>query len=125
MDYFISLPLPPLTPIAVPINYHIPVHAGVLALLEIEFPSRCAGLAHVWVTRGTLQIAPFNPGGTYSGDGRVISINLNLSIDDEPFSLDVWGYNDDDTFSHTPTVRVNVKENGPGSMAAALLALPS
>lgn len=124
MDYFISLPLPPLTLITAPVTYHLPLHAGTLVQLEIEFPSRCSGLAHVWVTRGTHQIAPFNPGGTYSGDGRVIPINLNVPIDDEPYSVDVWGYNQDDTFTHTPTIRVNVKESTPGSMAAALLALP-
>jgi hypothetical protein len=124
MDYFVSLPLPAITPVTSPVSLRLPIHAGILDYIEIEFPTRCAGLAHVWITRAAQQIAPFNPGGSYTGDGRIIHVDLNLPITDDPYDIVIWGYNLDDTFMHTPTVQVNVKEKNPGSMAAALLNQP-
>ena len=85
--------------------------SGRLEMVEIVFPSGCAGLVHCVVLYQDLQLAPASIGQDFSGDGIVISFSENLKLAKSPnlFGLRCW--NEDDTFEHTITLRLHLESN--------------
>ncbi|MGH6998549.1 MAG: hypothetical protein ACREEO_10140, partial [Phenylobacterium sp.] len=74
------------------------------------------GLVHVRVRHGLHQLWPANPGGDIAGDGALIAWTENWELSREPFALRLQGWNLDDTFPHTVTVRIALLEaRGPGA----------
>lgn len=63
------------------------------------------GLAHVQIWRSEHQVWPANLDGNIAGENAVIGWPEDYDLDDEPYDLTLRGWNDDDSFSHTITVR--------------------
>jgi len=96
------------TPESAPVESTVKLNFGVICYVEIEFPPRCVGLAKVRVLHRRHQLWPTNPGGWFYTDGKVIKWDEYYEMFELPFELVIQGYNTDDTYPHTPIVRVNV-----------------
>jgi len=81
---------------------------GIIHYVEFQFPPGCAGLAHVYVLRGIHQIYPTNPDSTLSSDSYIIAFNDYYPLLVPPYELKFCGYNEDDTYKHTITLRLGI-----------------
>jgi len=84
------------------------VTRGLVYRVEIEFPLGCEGLAGVQVYDGGFQVWPINPGEWLKKAHGTISFDdLYLKLQ-PPYQFTIHGYNSDDTYTHTPIVRIGL-----------------
>jgi len=81
---------------------------GIIHYAEFEFPPGCAGLVHVYVLRGIHQVYPTNPDGDLSSDSYVIPVHDHYPLLTPPYELKFCGWNEDDTYDHTITLRLGL-----------------
>jgi hypothetical protein len=124
MIYDYAIPTPANTPESAPVETVITLPPGRLAHVDILFPSGCAGLAHVQIYRALHQLWPANAGGSFIGDGQVVSWDDDYMLTDEPLDLVAVTWNDDDTYPHTITVRINVLDTDTFSAGAIVSLRP-
>lgn len=72
--------------------------------LWIGFPEGCKGLVGLQLWRGPEQIFPLPAGVWFRSDGVVVSFRFSHVIDKEPYNIEIRGYNEDDTYQHTPWI---------------------
>jgi hypothetical protein len=108
MYYEKSLTIPKNTPSSAPVSAAIPVHPGVLKEVEVIFPPGPAGLAHVIIYYWGHQVFPSNPDSSFAGDDIKIEFNEEWDLPGVPFEFVVYGWNSDDTYPHTVTVRLGI-----------------
>ena len=108
MYYEKRLTIPAGTEQASPETDDIPLDPGVLQRVWIDFPAGCAGLAHLQIHLWSRQLYPRNPDSDIAADDRSIDFSEDYEIKDPPFALGLVGWNEDDTYDHTITVRVQV-----------------
>lgn len=82
-----------------------PLAPGTVARVDVQFPRGCVGLAHVQIWRREHQIFPTNLDGNIAAEGMVVSWPEDYDVDDEPFALELRGWNEDDSYAHTVTFR--------------------
>ena len=81
---------------------------GTITRCEVVFPVGCANLVFVHVNQALHQVYPKNPDMQYIGDGATIVSVDEYEIREEPFQLEFYGWNTDDIFCHTVTVRIQL-----------------
>ena len=81
---------------------------GVIHKLDILFPAGCAGLVLCSVHSALHQIWPSNTDEYFSSDDEVISFREHRPLLTEPYSLELWHFNTDDTYNHSITVRIGI-----------------
>lgn len=79
---------------------------GIIHQIDIIFPRGCAGLVYCHLNDALHQVFPTNPDGDFSGDGFPITGKIFHEVAEEPFELQAWTWNKDDTYDHTITVRI-------------------
>ena len=73
--------IPKSTPTGAPVNYQIPLMAGVIERIDLTIPDGCSGLVgcQVW-DRGKIIVPLGTPGEWLSGNNKVFTLNrLQLS----------------------------------------------
>jgi hypothetical protein len=118
--YSFDLTIPANTPAAYPVSLLCAVSSGVVERVMVVFPTGCATLAHVRVFRGAHQLWPSNLDGSFASDGEFLDFDEDYPVLDAPFELTFTGWNDDDTYSHTVTLRLGMTQ--PAALAAPSLA---
>jgi len=108
MFYDFAITIPANTAKEAPVSQELKLTAGIVHYVEIEFPSGCAGLAHVQIRQPEATYLPTNPDGSFASDGYVIPIKEHLELGPGENSLKAVCWNLDDTYSHTITIRVGV-----------------
>ena len=108
MLYTIPLTIPANTPATAPVETSQVIDRGVITRVEVQFPSGCAGLAHVRIIVGERQVWPTDPDTTFIGDGQNISWADDYSLLSHNPVVRVQGWNLDDTYQHIPIVRIVV-----------------
>lgn len=108
MFYDFALTIPANTLESAALEDVVKVTHGVLHRVEIAFPAGCAGLAHLVILHREFQIYPTNPGGSFASDNYTIPIDDYYELFDVPYSLKLRGWNLDDTYPHTLTVRLGI-----------------
>jgi len=108
MLYSYTLDVPPSTPATSPETLDMDLPGGVIERVEVQFPAGCAGLVHVWIDRALHQLYPANDDADLASDGETISWRDDYELYDEPRTLVANAYSDDDTYTHTITIRVNM-----------------
>jgi len=83
-----------------PATLEAPLAPGTVARVDVQFPRGCVGLVHVQIWRSEHQVWPVNLEGNISAEGLVVSWPEDYDLDDEPFALELRGWNDDDTYQH-------------------------
>jgi len=108
MIYETRLTIPRNTPPQAPASVVLPVHPGIVRQVEVAFPSGCVGLVYARVTYWERVIWPANPDGAFSGDGVNLVWPEDLELIEPPFEFELQGWNLDDTFEHTVTLRIQI-----------------
>jgi hypothetical protein len=108
----IDLAIPPLTPRAAPAEVEVPIVPLLVKGVGMIFPTGCAGLVRVWFEYQAAQIWPDNPFSYFRGNGQNVAFAPNLWLEEEPLILLVRGYNEDDTYTHTVYVTLDVEFKG-------------
>lgn len=84
------------------------IERGTIIRCEVSFPSGCCGLVFTHINQVLHQVYPKNPGYQYSGNGETIVSSDEYEIKEEPFQLEFYGWNTDDVYTHTITVRIQL-----------------
>lgn len=84
------------------------IERGTIIRCEVVFPNGCAGLVYVHINQALHQVYPKNPDMQYRGNGETIISNDEYEIREEPFQLEFYGWNVDEKYDHTITVRIQV-----------------
>lgn len=108
MFYETRLTIPKNTPATAPVSTVLYVHPGVVTQVEVFFPPGCAALARIQIYLWEHQAWPSNVDSYFTGDGTQIVFPEDLELVDPPFEFTIYGWNLDDTYSHTPIIRVQV-----------------
>lgn len=83
------------------------VESGILVLKYIILPFGCAGLVGVSIHDANYHLWPKNPNGWFIGEG-IFQFNDEFPFFDPPFTLDIYTYNEDDTYDHKPIIIIQV-----------------
>jgi hypothetical protein len=123
MFYDFALTIPANTAQASPVTQELKLTAGIVHYVEIEFPSGCAGLAHVQIRQPEATYLPTNPDGSFHSDGHVIPIKEHLELGPGENTLKAVAWNLDDTYQHIVTVRIGVLAKEQLEPVTGLMAL--
>jgi hypothetical protein len=113
MFYSFDLQIPANTPEAHPVSLDCPVSSGVVNRVMVIFPIGVATLAHVRVFRSSHQLWPSNLDGSFASDGEFLDFAENYPVMDLPHEFTFSGWNDDDTYAHTITLRIGITAPEP------------
>jgi hypothetical protein len=102
-----TLTIPANTASGSPATDTITLVSGFLRQVDILFPPGCSALAYIQIFDGATQILPNEASVWFSGDSEKIICTLDHVLL-TPFELTIKGYNDDDTYPHTPILRFYV-----------------
>lgn len=91
-----------------PLIQRVDLEAGRIEKIEIEFPDGCVGLIGVRVFHESSQLVPRNTDNWCVGNDVIIEADLKYPFETEPLELLLSGYNEDDTYPHTPRVRITL-----------------
>ena len=94
-----------------PQKFVLHLEKGVIVRCETVFPLGCAGLVYSHINQSLHQVYPKNPDHQYTGNGEAIIATDEFEMDEEPFQLEFYGWNTDDDFNHTITVRIQIVPN--------------
>lgn len=108
MFYSFSLPIPANTPESVPTELECNLTWGVITKVVVRFPPGCAGLAKVKILHRRHQVWPTNIGDWFYGDAEEIPWQEHYELLEMPAIFTLLGYNDDDTWEHTPIIRFEI-----------------
>ena len=108
MFYDFSFTIPANTAEANPLRKDIKLTHGIIHRVEISFPSGCAGLVFLQIVQGLHQVWPTNPEGSFNTDDYTVAFNEYYDMTEEPFTLSLIGWNEDDTYDHTLEVRFGI-----------------
>jgi len=86
----------------------LPLNRGSISKVGLLFPTGCAGLLHVRLRRFGRQVFPTSTGESFAGDGTLIEWMENYLLDEEPFSMELETWNDDDSYPHKVYVSIEV-----------------
>lgn len=84
------------------------IEKGTIVRCETVFPFGCAGLVFTHINQSLHQVYPKNTDYQNTGDGETIIATDEYEIKEEPFQLEFYGWNTDDDFDHTITVRIQI-----------------
>ncbi len=108
MIYETRLTIPANTTQAQAVETDVSIHPGTVTVLEILFPTGCAGLVHVQILHWVRQIWPSNPNSDFTGNGDPMTFAEDYEVLDPPFFFTVRGWNTDELYPHTPIVRFQI-----------------
>lgn len=84
------------------------IQTGVITRIEVFMPPGCQGLNHATVSHRLTQLLPFNPDGDAAPDGETVRGDYFWEVKESHPELILRAWNEDDTFKHAATVRVNI-----------------
>ena len=119
MFYNFELAIPAQTPESSPATLDCKLTQGIITEVNFLFPLGCKGLAHVVVNHLLHQLYPLNPEGSFASDNEVIHFFDRYSLLAAPYVLRMRGWNDDDSYAHTITMRLELAEGPPPEAAPA------
>jgi len=106
-----SITVPAQTAKSSPLRTVMSVGPGWVDEIKVLFPFGCAGLVGVRVLRFEFTIFPLDPDQWIIGDNVLIAGRPEFRMMSEPWELIVEAYNEDDSYSHTVEVHVQVVEH--------------
>jgi len=110
MIYVFPLLIPHSTPATAPQITVCQLSAGTLIRMALQFPGGLIGLAHVGLNVGLHQLYPTNPEGSFASSSETVEWEEEYELSEPPYQLVARAWNDDDTYDHTITVRVVIRE---------------
>lgn len=108
MFYSFDLPIPANTLKVTPVELEVNLTWGVITRVEIRFPPRNVGLSKVKILERRHQLWPTNLDEWFYGNDETIKWDEYHELFVMPAIFTLQGYNDDDTFPHTPLIRFEI-----------------
>jgi len=108
MLYVFAVTIPPSTTALNPLKVDMPLTAGDITRVMIQFPPGLLGLASIKIIDGLHQVWPSNEGASFATDSETIAWEEEYALDAAPYDLQAVAWNLDDTYPHTITVRIEV-----------------
>jgi len=105
MIFVYPITIPPSTPKASAVVVTMPLAAGTIKRVNVQFPSGVVGLAFVSITLGLNQVFPQNPDQAFTASGETIFWDEEFPLLQEPYTLTAYGWNNDAVNAHTITLR--------------------
>lgn len=96
------------TPSTSPAKQTLHLTHGIIHKLDILFPPGCLGLVGISIHTALHQVWPSNPDEYFTSDAETISYRENYQLLYEPFELESWVYNIDDTYNHNVILRIGI-----------------
>jgi len=103
-----KITIPKNTPIASPATQDILLAKGFVTHGMVVLPPGCAGLVGIAIFDASTQLYPATAATWFTGDGERIEFDTDYDVPlvGTDYKLTIKGYNLDDTYSHTPIVRL-------------------
>jgi len=108
MIYTANITIPANTAAANPTLGRVKISLGLIYKVELQFPPGCGGLAHVVINDGGYQVWPSTLDSDFATDDYTISFEDSYLKQADPSELQIYGYNEDETYPHTIQVRLGV-----------------
>ena len=83
-----------------------PLTVGLIYQFELYFPPGSSGLLHVRVADGGAPLWPSEPEQWFFGDNTLIGFPDRYFLSSPDSVLQVWYYNEDDTYDHMFQIRI-------------------
>ena len=93
---------------ATPEKIIMDLEKGTIVRCEVVFPSGCQGLVSVHLNQALHQVYPKNPDYQYAGNGEAIVATDEYEIREEPYQFEFYGWNTDEIYEHTITIRIQI-----------------
>lgn len=103
-----SITIPKSTTQASPEEVILKIAHGIISWVSVSFPPGCVFLVHCVILHHEHQIAPSTEGMSLAGDTFPIEWEEYYESYQPPYELKIKGWNEDDTYPHTITVRVAI-----------------
>jgi len=94
--------------IATPEKTILKMEKGTITRCEVVFPTGCCSLVKIHINDGLHQVWPKNPDYQLSGNGGIIASTDEYPIKEPPLELQFYGWNTDEVYHHTITVRLQL-----------------
>jgi hypothetical protein len=108
MFYDFSITVPANTPEYDPIEQILPLTAGVVQKLSIQFPRGTFALVHVKLLYHEFQVWPTNPDGSFNADGYPLEWEESYELDTEPYEMKAVLWSDADTYDYDINIRLSI-----------------
>ena len=108
MFYSQQLTVPANTAEAAALEVAFPICHGVIHHVSIEFEKWCSNLLHIQVLRFRYMIFPSTPAASFAADGETIAWDDYFEVFENPYTLTIVGWNEDDFFDWTARIRVGI-----------------
>jgi len=89
-------------------KHELYLEKGTITRCEVVFPVGCANLVFVHLNEALHQVYPKDPTYKFIGDGATISCTDEYEIKEQPFTLQFYGWNTDEIYKHTITIRIQL-----------------
>lgn len=109
MFFTFPITIPANTPATAKLKTILPLTRGTVTHVNIEFPAGHVGLTHLGINRGLNQVWPTNPDATFKSSNETIIWEEKYELDVAPFQFEAYAWNEDDTYDHTITIRIELK----------------
>jgi hypothetical protein len=109
MFYEFGITIPANTPASAPVIADLPMTAGKITHVFVQFPAGHLGLTHIFIRDGLFQVWPSNQGADFSTSDETIGWLEEYPLGDPPYDLQAYAWNLDDTYQHTITVRIELQ----------------
>lgn len=84
------------------------VSRGVIHQLDIVYPPGPSGLLHLQIAKALHQLWPSNPSGSFAADQNMITFREHYELMTDPFQLEAYTWNLDDTHDHSVIIRLGI-----------------
>lgn len=108
MNYSSELTIPPNTSQLNPVTASVEMLPGTVTRVRLDFPPGCFGLARVEIWHKSFKLWPSSPMSYFAGDTFPIEWPEDYQLVEAPFTLTIKGWNLDNVYPHTVTVRFAV-----------------
>lgn len=105
--------VPANTPMNTPVWEKFKVMKGTITQWIIFSDPEAADLLHFKVSYQGSQLIPFRGDSWIEGFLKPIIITENIELDKPPYILDIYAYNEDDTFPHEIYIHPNIVTKEP------------
>ena len=109
MFYVFPLTIPASTPETAKQITTLELARGTVKRVNVEFPAGHVGLTHLFLRRGLYQVWPSNPEANFKSSNETIAWEDDYKLDTQPYHFVAYAWNEDDTYEHTITVRLELE----------------
>lgn len=88
-----------------PATLEVPLAAGTITQVGIQFPAGCSGMVYASIWRSDHQLWPGDPDEAIAGEDAIVSWAESYDLDDVPFSLLLKAWSPGTTYDHKLTFR--------------------